>query len=54
MQSELYKKDTKSNFITMLKLNFRSHPEILKLPNQMFYKDQLKVSLNLLTIVKSV
>ncbi|KAF2895534.1 hypothetical protein ILUMI_10639 [Ignelater luminosus] len=29
------------NFITMLKLNFHSHPDILKLPNDMFYDGQL-------------
>lgn len=32
------------NYITMLKLNFRSHPLILQIPNKLFYDDQLLVS----------
>lgn len=31
------------NYITMLKLNFRSHSTILKLPNELFYNGQLQV-----------
>ncbi|KAK9884828.1 hypothetical protein WA026_009054 [Henosepilachna vigintioctopunctata] len=29
------------NFISMLKKNFRSHPDILKLPNELFYDSKL-------------
>ncbi|EEZ97839.2 putative RNA helicase armi-like Protein [Tribolium castaneum] len=31
-----------TNFITMLRLNFRSHPRILEIPNNLFYDDLLK------------
>ncbi len=30
-----------SAFVTKLVLNYRSHPEILRLPNRMFYDDEL-------------
>lgn len=31
-------------FVSMLKLNFRSHPDILKIPNKLFYDGLLKVN----------
>nr|CAI5863002.1 unnamed protein product [Callosobruchus analis] len=40
MERELYTSED-SNYITMLKKNFRSHETILQLPNEMFYGDQL-------------
>ncbi|KAJ8952961.1 hypothetical protein NQ318_006578 [Aromia moschata] len=40
MDRDLYQTGN-SNFITMLKLNFRSHSTILKLPNELFYDNQL-------------
>lgn len=30
------------NVITTLKLNFRAHPEVLQIPNELFYENQLK------------
>ncbi|RZC39005.1 helicase mov-10-B.1 [Asbolus verrucosus] len=47
MNYEVYKPDAStkaydSNFITMLKLNFRSHPNILLIPNQLFYDNNLE------------
>lgn len=44
MNLELYK-TLNPNFITMLKLNFRSHRTILTLPNALFYDNQLEVPL---------
>lgn len=32
-------------FISMLKLNYRAHPDVLAIPNRLFYDDQLKVIL---------
>ncbi|KAJ8984692.1 hypothetical protein NQ317_004951 [Molorchus minor] len=40
MELDLYKSND-SNFITMLKQNYRSHSTILRLPNQLFYNNQL-------------
>lgn len=34
--------DNDRNYITMLKKNFRSHPDIIALPNQLFYNDLLE------------
>ncbi|GJQ74697.1 hypothetical protein Trydic_g21548 [Trypoxylus dichotomus] len=31
-----------NNYITMLKLNYRAHPDVLKVPNYLFYDDQLQ------------
>lgn len=42
MDLPIYENDTQNNFITMLKLNFRSHPDVLELPNRMFYGSQLR------------
>ncbi|KRT80959.1 hypothetical protein AMK59_5131, partial [Oryctes borbonicus] len=39
--NSLYMREN-SNFITMLKLNYRAHPDVLKVPNHLFYDDQLK------------
>ncbi|XP_066149742.1 putative helicase mov-10-B.1 isoform X1 [Euwallacea fornicatus] len=44
MQHDLYQIDTEHNFITMLKSNFRSHAEILKLPNELFYDNKLQAA----------
>lgn len=41
--NELYQTHN-SNFITMLRLNFRAHPDVLKIPNELFYEGKLKVS----------
>lgn len=41
MDTEIYKSDN-PNFITMLKLNFRAHPVVLQLPNELFYDNQLQ------------
>ncbi|CAH1967597.1 unnamed protein product [Acanthoscelides obtectus] len=41
MDRELYKSGD-DNYITMLKKNFRSHETILRLPNEMFYSNQLE------------
>ena len=35
-----------SAFVTKLVLNYRSHPDILRLPNRMFYDDELVPSAN--------
>lgn len=35
-----------NEYLTMLKLNFRSHPLILSLPNTLFYKNLLMVSIS--------
>ncbi|XP_060525981.1 putative helicase mov-10-B.1 [Cylas formicarius] len=35
-------KSKNADFITMLKLSYRSHPTILRLPNEMFYEGLLK------------
>lgn len=32
-----------NKFITMLKLNYRAHPDVLKVPNILFYDNQLQV-----------
>nr|CAH7742468.1 unnamed protein product [Callosobruchus chinensis] len=40
MERDLYASGD-SNYITMLKKNFRSHETILKLPNELFYENQL-------------
>jgi hypothetical protein len=47
---KLYSKESKegsynSKFITKLRLNFRSHKQILDLPNKMFYDGELIVSI---------
>ncbi|KAK4883503.1 hypothetical protein RN001_006822 [Aquatica leii] len=41
MKLPLYTQNN-SNFITTLKLNFRSHPVVLQLPNELFYDGQLR------------
>lgn len=38
---ELYNEDP--NYITMLRQNFRNHPDILHLPNELFYNNELVV-----------
>nr|XP_023021067.1 RNA helicase Mov10l1-like [Leptinotarsa decemlineata] len=43
MDLELYKSQD-SNYITMLRQNFRSHSTILKLPNELFYQGQLQAA----------
>jgi helicase MOV-10 len=47
MENEVYSLDPQTrtydpNFITMLKLNFRSHPDILHIPNLLFYDNLLE------------
>lgn len=32
------------NYIVMLRNNFRSNPDILEIPDKLFYKGQLRVS----------
>lgn len=48
MNDELYMKDpdTKkydSDYVTKLVNSFRSHPDILKIPNELYYEGELKV-----------
>lgn len=40
-QYEPIKENT--NYIVKLKLNYRSHPQIIHLPNDLFYKGELVV-----------
>ncbi|KAL1516145.1 hypothetical protein ABEB36_000065 [Hypothenemus hampei] len=42
MECPMYKNDKDHNYMTMLKMNFRSHAEILKLPNKIFYDNLLQ------------
>ncbi|KAM8975149.1 helicase MOV-10 [Pelodytes ibericus] len=45
----LYQKDDKgynSKFVTKLLKNYRSHPSILKVPNELFYDNELQASAN--------
>lgn len=46
LQYSHYKNDGgyNSKFITKLVRNFRSHPELLTVPNKLFYEDELEVS----------
>ncbi|KAG8450883.1 hypothetical protein GDO86_003231 [Hymenochirus boettgeri] len=46
-QNELYKKVNdlyNPTFVTKLLRNYRSHPNILKIPNELFYDDELQVA----------
>lgn len=43
LDQPVYSKPYDERIITKLLNNYRSHPAILKLPNQMFYDDELKV-----------
>ncbi|KAF6019934.1 MOV10 [Bugula neritina] len=48
MNENLYKRDQTTqefnpNYVTKLLQNFRSHPDILKVPNQLFYDNELQV-----------
>lgn len=48
MRCEIYSPDPASdlydsNFITMLRLNYRSHPDIIAIPNNRFYDGRLQV-----------
>ena len=47
MNDDLYMKDSDDNkynpnYVTKLVNSFRSHPDILKLPNELFYDGELK------------
>lgn len=43
--SELYdEKRNDPNYMMMLCKNFRSHPDILRIPNALFYEGKLQVS----------
>ncbi|TFK49293.1 P-loop containing nucleoside triphosphate hydrolase protein [Heliocybe sulcata] len=46
MKRELYSEDSENSGITFVKLvkNFRSHPSILKFPNERFYRGDLEVA----------
>ncbi|XP_053562625.1 helicase MOV-10 [Bombina bombina] len=46
-QNPLYKKDENgynSMFVTKLLKNYRSHPDILRIPNELFYENELQVA----------
>ncbi|XP_065103210.1 putative helicase mov-10-B.2 [Paramisgurnus dabryanus] len=49
-RNDLYKKDENMEFdkryVTKLLLNYRSHPSILKVPNELFYEGELKACAN--------
>ncbi|XP_062852676.1 putative helicase mov-10-B.1 [Trichomycterus rosablanca] len=49
-QNSLYQKDDQqrydTRFVTKLLRNYRSHPAILKIPNELFYDDELQVFAN--------
>ncbi|CAM4716229.1 unnamed protein product [Leuciscus chuanchicus] len=48
-QNDLYKKDDiefDKRYVTKLLLNYRSHPSILKVPNELFYDGELKACAN--------
>ncbi|XP_077997664.1 putative helicase MOV-10 [Glandiceps talaboti] len=41
--SKVYKRPYNANILTKLVRNYRSHPEILKIPNELFYDSELQV-----------
>jgi len=43
-----------SKVLTKLVANFRSHPDILKVPNELFYESELKVYFELLMYYKYI